>query len=290
MAIRKVFIAGAGEMGRGIAQAAAAAGIGVTLSDLDEAKLKAGLEGIGAVLDESIGRWAITAAEKKAILARIKPVVGLIGAEDCDFAIEAVPEELEIKKSVFAGLDRVCPARTILVTTTSTLSITDIGSFTARPDRIVGMHFLFPVPQAAMVELVRALKTSDETLASAKDLATKMGKEIVEVYEYPGFITTRVMIPYINEAAYVLMEGVASAVDIDRAMKLGFGLPMGPLELADTIGLDVLMRLMERLFRELGDMKFKPCPLLRRMVREGRLGKKTGEGFLSYADQGERRL
>jgi 3-hydroxybutyryl-CoA dehydrogenase len=288
MAVRKIFVAGAGQMGRGIAESAAGSGIGVVLSDLDESRLKESVDGIEADLDEAIGRWAITAAEKKATMSRIETVVGLSGAGDCDFAIEAVPEQPEIKKSVFAGLDRICAARTILVTTTSTLSITDIGSFTTRPDRIVGMHFLFPVPRAAMVELVRALKTSDRTFESAKALAMRMGKEIVEVYEYPGFITTRVMIPYINEAAYILMEGVASAADIDRAMTLGFGFPMGPLELADTIGLDVLMCLMERLFRELGDLKFKPCPLLRRMVREGRLGKKSVEGFLSYVAQGER--
>jgi 3-hydroxybutyryl-CoA dehydrogenase len=288
MAVRKIFIAGAGQMGRGIAESAAGSGIAVVLSDLEESKLKESVACIGADLDESIERWAITAGEKKAVLSRIQTVVGLAGVEECDFAIEAVPEQLEIKKSVFAGLDRLCPDRTILVTSTSTLSITEIGSFTARPDRIVGMHFLFPVPRAAMVEIVRALETSDGTFESAKALAARMGKEIVEVYEYPGFITTRVMIPYINEAVYTLMEGVASAGDIDRAMKLGFGFPMGPLELADTIGLDVLMRLMERLFRELGDLKYKPCPLLRRMVREGNLGKKSGEGFLSYINEGER--
>jgi 3-hydroxybutyryl-CoA dehydrogenase len=289
MPARKIFIAGAGQMGRGIAESAAASGIAVVLSDLAPATLAESMACIEADLDESIDRWAITAGEKKAMMSRIETVVGLHGAEDCDFAIEAVPEELEMKKSVFAGFDRVCREATIFVTTTSTLSITEIGSYTSRPDRIVGMHFLFPVPRAAMVELVRALRTSESTFESARALASQMGKEIVEVYEYPGFVTTRVMIPYINEAAYILMEGVASAPDIDRAMRLGFGLPMGPLELADTVGLDVLMRLMERLFRELGDLKYRPCPLLRKMVREGRLGKKSGEGFLSYGTEGEGR-
>ena len=288
MAVRKIFIAGAGEMGQGIAESAARAGIYVVLADIHESRLEAGIAGIDADLNEAIERWAITAGEKKAILSRIEPVMGLGGAGDCDFAMEAVPEQPDLKKSVFADLDDVCPEETILVTSTSTLSITEIGSVTSRPDRIVGMHFLFPVPRAAMVELVRAMETSDETYESAKALASQMGKEIVEVYEYPGFITTRVMVPYINEAAHVLMEGVATAPDIDRAMKLGFGFPMGPLELADTIGLDVLMRLMERLFRELGELKFKPCPLLRRMVREGKLGKKCGEGFLFYGGDGER--
>ncbi len=288
MAVRKIFIAGAGEMGQGIAESAARAGISVVLGDISQSRLDEGMTGIETDLDEAIERWAITAGEKKAVLSRIETVVGLGGAGDCEFAMEAVPEQLELKKSVFADLDDVCPEGTIFVTSTSTLSITEIGSVTSRPDRIVGMHFLFPVPRAAMVELVRAMKTSDETYESAKTLASQMDKEIVEVYEYPGFVTTRVMIPYINEASYALMEGVATAVDIDRAMKLGFGFPMGPLELADTIGLDVLMRLMERLFRELGDLKFKPCPLLRRMVREGKLGKKCGEGFLSYDVDGER--
>jgi len=287
MAVRKIFIAGAGEMGQGIAESAARTGIPVVLADINTSRLEEGIAGIEADLDEAIDRWAITAAEKKAILSRIETVVGLHGAEDCDFAMEAVPESLDLKKSVFADFDQVCREGTILVTSTSTLSITEIASVTSRPDRIVGMHFLFPVPRAAMVELVRAMKTSDETYESAKALAAQMGKEIVEVYEYPGYVTTRVMIPYINEAAYALMEGVASAKDIDRAMKLGFGFPMGPLELADTIGLDALMRLMERLFRELGDLKYKPCPLFRRMVREGRLGKKCGEGFLFYGRDGD---
>ena len=287
MAVRKIFIAGAGEMGQGIAESAARAGIYVVLADIYESRLEEGIAGIEADLNEAIERWAITSSEKKVVLSRIETVVGLGGAEDCDFAMEAVPEQLDLKKSVFAGLDEVCPGGTILVTSTSTLSITEIGSVTSRPDRIVGMHFLFPVPRATMVELVRAMKTSDETYGSAKALASQMGKEIVEVYEYPGFVTTRVMIPYMNEAAHVLMEGIAAAPDIDRAMKLGFGFPMGPLELADTIGLDVLMRLMERLFRELGDLKFKPCPLLRRMVREGKLGKKCGEGFLFYGGDGD---
>ena len=289
MAVRKIFIAGAGEMGQGIAESAARTGISVVLADIAASRLDEGIAGIEADLNEAMERWAITAGEKKAILSRIETVVGLDGAEDCDFAMEAVPEKIDLKKSVFADFDRVCPKESVLVISTSTLSITEIGSVTSRPDRIVGMHFLFPVPRAAMVELVRAMKTSDETYKRAKALALRMGKEIVEVYEYPGFVTTRVMIPYINEAAYTLMEGVASARDIDRAMKLGFGFPLGPLELADTIGIDVLMRLMERLFRELGDLKFKPCPLFRRMVREGRLGKKCGEGFLSYGSDGDRR-
>lgn len=290
MAVRKVFVAGAGQMGQGIAETAATAGIAVVLSDVSKAKLRLGLAGIEASLNKAIERWAITASEKKAILSRIEAVTGLERTEDCEFAIEAVQEDIGLKKTVFSQLDERCGPETILVTTTSTLSITDLGAVTDRQDRIVGMHFLFAVPRAEMVEVVRAMKTSQSTFEAAKDLARTMGKEVVEVHEYPGFVTARVMIPFINEAVYALMEGVASPHDIDTAVKLGFGFPMGPLEIADTIGLDDLMLLMESLFRELGEFKYKPCPLIRRMVREGKLGKKTGMGFFSYKSSGGRRL
>jgi 3-hydroxybutyryl-CoA dehydrogenase len=241
-------------------------------------------------LSQAIERWAITASEKKAILSRIETVIGLEETGDCQFAIEAVHEDIGLKKAVFKQLDEHCAPEAVLVTTTSTLSITDIGSATARPDRIVGIHSLFAVPRAAMVEVVRAMRTSESTFEAAKDLARSMGKEVVEVYEYPGFVTARVMIPFINEAVYALMEGVAVSEDIDTAVKLGFGFPMGPLELADTIGLDDLMSLMESLFKELGEFKYKPCPLIRRMVREGKLGKKAGMGFFAYGGGGDRRL
>jgi 3-hydroxybutyryl-CoA dehydrogenase len=284
MAIRKVFIAGAGRMGQGIAEAAATSGIDVILYDVDQSRLDLGMAGIEASLNDAIERWAITAGEKHTILSRIRTCIGIEEAEPCDFAIEAVPEDIGLKKEVFASFDKHFGGKTILVTSTSTLSITEIGSVTGRPDRIVGMHFLFPVPRASMVEVVRAIKTSDDTLAAATALASQMGKRIIQVHEYPGFITTRVMIPFINEAAHALMEGVAEAGDIDQAIKLGLGLPLGPLELADTFGLDDLMMLMESLFRQLGDLKYKPCPLIRRLVRDGYLGKKTGRGFLIYDD------
>jgi 3-hydroxybutyryl-CoA dehydrogenase len=290
MAVRKVFVAGAGKMGQGIAETAATAGIAVVLSDVSKAKLQRGLSGIEASLNEAIERWAITASEKRAILSRIETVTGLEKTDDCEYAIEAVQENIGLKKEVFRQLDKCCEPGTILVTTTSTLSITDIGAVTNRQDKIVGMHFLFAVPRAEMVEVVRAMKTSQSTFDAAKNLARTMGKEVVEVYEYPGFVTARVMIPFINEAVYALMEGVASPQDIDTAVKLGFGFPMGPLEIADTIGLDDLMLLMESLFRELGEFKYKPCPLIRRMVREGKLGKKTGMGFFAYESSGGRRL
>lgn len=286
MAIKRIFIAGAGRMGQGIAEAAATAGIEVDISDIDQPTLDRGIAGIESGLDRSIRRWALTEAEKKVILSRIHPVLRTADAEDPDFAIEAVPEDLALKKTIFTAFDKHFGERTILVTSTSTLSITDLADATGRPDRIVGMHFLYPVPYAEMVEVVEALKTSEKTLRYAKALAARMKKRIIEVHEYPGFITTRVMIPFINEAAYALMEGVATASDIDEAIKLGFGFPMGPLELADTIGLDDLMRMMESMFRELGDFKYKPCPIIRRLVRARRLGKKTGAGFLTYEGGG----
>lgn len=289
MAVRRVFVAGAGQMGQGIAETAATSGISVVLSDVTDSRLRQGLAGIEASLNKAIERWAITASEKRAILSRIGTVVGIEGTDGCDFAIEAVPEDLRLKKRVFEELDRKCDSGTILVTSTSTLSITEIGSVTARPEKILGMHFLFPVPRAAMVEIVRALRTSDQTFEAATELATQLNKEIVEVHEYPGFVTTRIMVPFINEAVFTLMEGVAGASDIDKAVKLGYGFPTGPLELADTIGLDEVMLLMERLFKELGDLKYKPCPLIRRMVREGKLGKKSGRGFFKYDGSGARK-
>jgi len=289
MAIKRIFIAGAGRMGQGIAEAAATAGIEVDISDIDKSRLDQGMAGIETSLNKAIERWALTAGEKRVILSRIRPVMNIEDGADHDFAIEAVPEDPELKKTVFAGFDEHFGDQTVFVTSTSTLSITDLAGATGRPDRIVGMHFLYPVPHAAMVEVVGALKTSDKTLRSAKSLAAQMKKRIIEVHEYPGFITTRVMIPFINEAAYALMEGVATAGDIDEAIKLGFGFPIGPLELADTIGLDDLMTVMESLFGVLGDLKYKPCPMIRRLVMAGRLGKKTGRGFLTY-DSGEDKL
>ena len=290
MVVRRVFVVGAGRMGQGIAETAATSGIHVVLSDISKAKLEEAISQIESSLNEAIERWAITASEKKAILSRIETVVGLEKTEDCQFAVEAVHEDIGLKKAVFKQLDEQCDRETVLVTTTSTLSITDIGTVTSRPDKIVGMHSLFAVPRAAMVEVVRAMRTSESTFKAAKALARSIGKEVVEVYEYPGFVTTRVMIPFINEAVYALMEGVATPEDIDTAVKHGFGFPMGPLELADTIGLDDLMSLMESLFKELGEFKYKPCPLIRRMVREGKLGKKAGAGFFAYESGGDRRL
>lgn len=287
MAAKRVFIAGAGKIGQGIAEVAAASGIEVILSDVNESILEAGLAGLENSLNAALERWAITEAEKRAILSRIHTVVGVDRVGACGFAVEAVPERMELKKDLFREFDTAFGSETIFVTTTSTLSITRIAGVTSRPEKVVGVHFLYPVPRANVVEVVRALKTSDETFEAAVGLATEMKKQVVEVYEYPGFVTTRVIVPFINEAAYALMEGVASAEGIDTAMKLGFGFPVGPLEMADNIGLDEITLWMEGLFRELGDFKYRPCPLIRKMVRDRKFGRKTGEGFFKYSDTGE---
>ncbi len=285
MRVNRIFVAGAGKIGQGIAQTAATAGISVVLSDIDRSKIDAGMQGIEKNLNSAIEKWAITVSEKKAILSRIKPVVGIIETDDCEFGFEAVPEVLDLKKKVFSTLDNALPKEAIIVTTTSTLSVSEIAAATNRQAQALGMHFMFPFERAQIVELVRGRRTSKETFERAKDLVRQIGKEFIEVSEYPGFVTTRVMLPFINEAIHVLMEGIAEAEDIDKAIKLGFGLDVGPLELADTIGLDNLMVLMESMYKELGDIKYKPCPLLRRKVRDGDIGKQVGKGFFIYDEE-----
>lgn len=285
MRTNKIFIAGAGKIGQAIAQSAATSGISVVLSDVDQDKINLGMQSIERNLNAAIEKWAITVGEKKTILARIRPVIGITETDECDFGFEAVPENLDLKKKVFSELDRNLPKEAIIVTTTSTLSVSEIGAVTTREAQTIGIHFLFPGEKAQIVEIVRGRRTSKETFQRAVEFVRNMGKEFIEVSEYPGFVTTRVMLPFINEAIHVLMEGIADAQDIDKAIRLGFGLPVGPLELADTIGLDNLMILMESMYRELGDIKYKPCPLLRRKVRDGDTGKQVGRGFFVY-DEG----
>ncbi|MGQ9603835.1 MAG: 3-hydroxyacyl-CoA dehydrogenase family protein [bacterium] len=282
MRVRKIFIAGAGKIGQGIAQSAASSGISVILSDVDKSKIDLGMKSIEKNLNAAIEKWAITVNEKKAILSRIKCVIGIDETEDCDFGFEAVPENIDLKKKIFRELDSSLPEEAIIVTTTSTLAVSEISAATKRETQAIGMHFLFPVERAQIVEIVRGRKTSKETFERAVEFVGEIGKEFIEASEYPGFVITRIMLPFINEAIHVLMEGIAEAEDIDRAIKLGFGLPFGPLELADTIGLDNLMVLMESMYRELGDIKYKPCPLLRRKVRDGKIGKQVGRGFFVY--------
>ncbi len=286
MSIRVVGIVGGGTMGQGIAIACAAAGLDVLLCERDASLAAQALEGIAEDLDRDIAKWRRTESEKRAVLARVKSVDGLPALEASQLVIEAVSENLELKSEIFRELDRCCPPEDILASNTSTLSMTEIAARTHRPDRIIGLHFLHPVPKVPLVEVVRGLKTSDATYRSALEFVRVLGKTGIEVFEYPGYVTTRVMLPFLNEAMHVVMEGVATAEDVDTSMKLGYGLPVGPLQLADRMGLDEVRRWMQYLFDELGDFKYRPCPLLRKMIRAGHLGVKAGKGFFEYDDQG----
>lgn len=288
MSFSKVAVVGAGVMGQGISQTIASVGTEVTMFDISEEQLKSSIKSLSDEMDREIERWGMTSSEKKAILARIRTTSNLNSAMDFPLVIESIPEDLSIKKELFARLDRICPAETILVTNTSTLSITEIGAVTKRPDQVIGLHFLNPVPKIPLVEIVRGLKTSDETYDHIRDFAQTLGKTSVKVFEYPGYVTTRIIVPLLNEAMHVLMEGVATASDIDNAIKLGYGFNIGPLALADKMGLDVVMDWMENLLNELSDHKYNPCPLLRKMVRAGQLGVKTGQGFFKYDHEGNR--
>ncbi len=289
MTVRVAGIVGAGTMGQGIAIACASAGVDVLLHDRSHALNAAAIECIAETLDRDIAKWRRTDSEKRAIQARIRAVDTLDALEAAQLIIEAVPEDIELKTAVFQELDRICPPEDVLATNTSALSVTEIAARTARPDRIIGLHFLAPVPTVPLVEVVRGLATSDATFASAIAFVKLLGKTGIEVFEYPGYVTTRVILPFLNEAMYVVMEGVASADAVDTSMRLGYGFPVGPLALADRMGLDEVNRWMQHLFDELGDLKYRPCPLLRKMVRGGRLGVKSGSGFFEYDDGGERK-
>ncbi|MFH1891632.1 MAG: 3-hydroxyacyl-CoA dehydrogenase NAD-binding domain-containing protein [Candidatus Zixiibacteriota bacterium] len=285
-AFNKIAVIGAGSMGQGISRVIAATGTEVILIDRDLDLAKKGIEMIAESLNREIERWGITESEKKAILARIQPVGDFKPVKTVRMVIEAIPENLESKRLLFAHLDNICQPQTIIVSNTSTLSITELAAATNRPDKVIGLHFLKPVHRVPLVEIVRGLKTSDETVEAIKSFTGQLNKTPVMVYEYPGFITTRIIVPFLNEAMHVLMEGIASAKDIDTAMKLAFGVEMGPLRLADMIGLDELMHWMENLLHELSEHKYNPCPLLRKMVRAGHLGVKSGQGFYAYDSEG----
>ena len=285
-AISSVGVVGGGTMGQGIAVACAAAGLDVLLAEQSPASAERALSAIDEELDRDIAKWRRTDSEKRAILARIRIVPDLSALEAAQIVIEAIPEDLELKVRVFQELDAACPPEDILATNTSTLSVTEIAARTRRPDRVIGLHFLHPVPRVPLVEMVRGLATSDATYRSALDFVRLIGKTGVEVFESPGYVTTRVMLPFLNEAMHVVMEGVASSEAVDTSMKLGFGLPVGPLQLADRMGLDEVWRWMQYLFDELGDVKYRPCPLLRKMIRAGHLGVKSGRGFFEYDEDG----
>lgn len=284
--INNVAIIGAGIMGQGIAQTIAASGMEVMLIEKDNDHLDKAKNSLIDYIDREIKRWALTTSEKKAILSRIKWTTGYDKLADCDLIIEAVDEDFELKKSIFLQLDKIAKEDVIFVSNTSTLSLTKIAEATSRPSKVIGMHFLNPVPKIPMVELVKCLHTSNDTVEAVKVFAARIGKTPVEVYEYPGFVTTRAIVPLLNEAMHILLEGVATAKDIDTAMKLGYNFQYGPLEMADMMGLDEVLAWMETLWKTLGEPRYRACPILRKLVRERKLGKKTGEGFYKYSESG----
>jgi 3-hydroxybutyryl-CoA dehydrogenase len=280
--IQTIGVIGGGTMGNGIAHVAARSGFKVLLHDLEQRFLDRSLQTIAKNLEREVAKSKISESEKSAALARIFPVTKNSALAEADFVIEAVVEDLEIKSKVFESMDGLARPGVILASNTSSISITKIASMTKRPDKIIGMHFMNPVPVMTLVEIVRGLATSDETYQTTRQLAESLGKTPVEVNDFPGFVSNRVLMPMINEAIYCVMEGVGTAEAVDSVMKLGMNHPMGPLTLADLIGLDVCLNIMEVLYTGFGDSKYRPCPLLRKMVDAGHLGRKTGQGFYKY--------
>ncbi|MBK9098955.1 MAG: 3-hydroxybutyryl-CoA dehydrogenase [bacterium] len=284
--IKEIAIIGAGVMGQGIAQTISAAGLDVLLIEKGEKQLKQSKAMLSETMDREIKRWAMTKSEKKAILSRIIWDTTLDKISDRDLIIEAVDEDYNLKVEIFTQLDQKARKDCIFVSNSSTLSLTKISEKTSRPDKMIGLHFLNPVPKIPVVEVVKCLHTSTETIARVKTFISNIGKTPVEVYEYPGFVTTRAIVPLLNEAMHILLEGVATAKDIDTAMKLGYNFQMGPLEMADSMGLDEVLAWMETLWKTLGEPRYRACPILRKLVREMKLGKKTGEGFYKYDEHG----
>ncbi len=278
--MEKIFVLGAGTMGAGIAQAFAAKGFEVILRDIKDEFVDRGLAGINKGLTKLVEKGKMTEEAKEEILSRISGTTDITLAEDCDLVVEAAVENMEIKKQIFADLDIICKPETILATNTSSLSITEVASATKRADKVIGMHFFNPAPIMKLVEIIRGITTSQETFDAVKEISLAIGKEPIEVAEAPGFVVNRILVPMINEAICVLSEGTATALDIDKSMKLGAGHPMGPLTLSDLIGNDVVLAIMEVLYKETGDSKYRPSTLLRKYVRAGWLGNKSGKGFI----------
>ncbi len=284
MLIERVAVIGAGTMGNGIAHVCALADLRVILIDADRAALNRGLRTIARNMGRQVDKGRLGAADRDNALDRIEQSAALERAEGADVIVEAVPEVAELKGRIFAELDRIAPPEVILASNTSSISITEIGARTERPEMVIGMHFMNPVPVMRLVEVIRGLRTDDATTAAVMELARKLGKTPVEVRDFPGFVSNRVLMPMINEAVFALMEGVAEADAIDTVMTLGMNHRMGPLALADLIGLDTCLNILEVLHRELGDDRYRPCPLLRQYVAAGWLGRKTGRGFHPYGE------
>ena len=282
MDVKRIGVVGAGTMGRGIAQVCAASGFDVVMSDVNAEAVAAGLASIDKQLARAVEKERMSAVQMDALLSRIETVIGIEAMAGVDVCIEAATENPDVKIELFRALESVCREDAILASNTSSISLTKIAGACSRPERVIGMHFFNPVPLMKLVELIRALQTSDATFEAARALADRLGKTAVAVADSPGFVVNRMLVPMINEAVYALSEGLASAEEIDLAMQLGLSHPIGPLRLADLIGLDVCLDVMDVMYREFSDSKYRPCPLLRRMVDAGRLGRKSGRGFYEY--------
>lgn len=282
MTIDRILVVGAGQMGSGIAQVAAQTGLTVWLQDVAEEYVQRGLARIRDNLDRQVEKGRMSADERDSILGRIRPITRLEDGRDVPLVIEAVTENLAVKKEIFKTLDRLCPPEAILASNTSSLPITEMAAATNRPGQMIGMHFMNPVPVMKLVEIIRGLATRDDVFQTVEELAKRMGKVPVEVRDFPGFVSNRVLLPMINEAVYCVYEGVATPEAVDTVMKLGMNHPMGPLQLADFIGLDTCLAILEVLYEGFGDPKYRPCPLLRQYVQAGWLGRKSGRGFYRY--------